>query len=102
MKYSAPIKLERKELSCVEQAEPFGHTLHQSVTMEKDCLRARAKFIDKSVEVRDQFSFAHPQQTVNMVQKLCCDGYGSMLWLLQSNPAEQFFKAWNTCVKLVW
>ena len=25
-----------------------------------------------------------------------------MLWDLQSDPAEQFFKCWNTCVKLVY
>ena len=38
---------------------------------------------------------------MNMVQILCTDAYGSMLWDLQSNPAEQYFKCWNTCVKLV-
>ena len=37
-----------------------------------------------------------------MVQILCCDGYGSILWELQSNPVEQIFKCWNTCVKLAW
>ena len=37
-----------------------------------------------------------------MVQILCCDGYGSMLWNLGSNPAEQYFKCWNTCVKLMY
>ena len=36
------------------------------------------------------------------VQILCCDGYGSMLWDLRSDTAEQFFKSWNTCVKLVF
>ena len=32
---------------------------------------------------------------------LCSDAYGCMLWDLCSNPAEQLFKSWNTCVKLV-
>ena len=36
-----------------------------------------------------------------MVQILCCDGYRSMLWELSSNSAEQYFKSWNTCVKLI-
>ena len=39
---------------------------------------------------------------MKMVQVLCCDGYGSMLWELRSNPAEQFSKYWNNCVKLAW
>ena len=36
-----------------------------------------------------------------MVQILCCDGYGSMLWDLQGDPAEQYFRSWNTSVKLI-
>ena len=102
VKYPAPIKLDGKDLPWVEQADHLGQTLHQSVTMEKDCHRARAKFIDKNVEVRDQFAFAHPSQTLKMIQLLCCDGYGSMLWELQSNPVEKIFKSWNTSVKHVW
>ena len=70
--------------------------------MDKDCSRARASFIDRSVDVRQQFSFAEPSQIVNMIQILCTDAYGSMLWDLQSNPAEQYFKCWNTAIKLVY
>ena len=101
VRYPAPVQLEGEDLPWVEQAEHLGHTLHQSVTMDKDCIRARAKFIDKSVDVRHQFSFATPALTLKMVQVLCCDGYGSMLWNLQSDSAESYFKSWNTCVKLV-
>ena len=36
------------------------------------------------------------------IQRLCTDAYGSMLWDLSSERAEQFFKSWNTCVKLVY
>ena len=35
------------------------------------------------------------------VQIFCTYAYGSMLWDLGSNTAEQYFKSWNTCVKLV-
>jgi hypothetical protein len=101
VKYPAPVQLEGEDLPWVEHAEHLGHTLHQSVTMHKDCNRARASFIDRSVDVRQQFYFAPPDLTLQMVQVLCSDGYGSMLWNLQSDPAESFFKSWNTCVKLV-
>ena len=30
------------------------------------------------------------------------DAYGSMLWDLGSSSSEQFFKCWNTCVKLAF
>ena len=52
--------------------------------MDKDCLRAKARYITKTQQV------------------LCSDAYGSMLWNLGSDTAEQFFKCWNTAVKLVY
>ena len=102
VQYPAPVILDGKELPWVEQADHLGHVLHQSVTMEKDCQRGRARFIDKTVDIREQFHFAHPSQVVQMAQVLCCDGYGSMIWDLSSNSSEQYFKSWNTFVKLAW
>ena len=70
--------------------------------MDTDCKFKRAKFIDSSIEVREMFHFAKPSETLKAIQVKCCDSYGSMLWLLQSETAESFFKSWNTAVKLVW
>jgi hypothetical protein len=100
--YPAPVQLDGKSLPWVQHLMHLGHTLHQTVTMDKDCHRARAKFIDSTVDVRLQFSFAQPQQVLKMVQLICCDAYGSMLWDLQSDSTEQFFQCWNTCFKLVY
>ena len=80
----------------------MGHSLHQMTNMEQDCRRARGRFIDKTVELREQLSFAKPGQVLQAIQVLCTDAYGSMLWKLSSEVAEQFFKCWNTCVKLVF
>ena len=101
VKYPAPVQLEGKDLPWVEHADHLGHTLHQLVSMDKDCNRARASFINRSVDTRQKFSFASPDLILKMVQILCCDGYGNMLWDLKSNSAESYFKSWNTCVKLV-
>ena len=68
--------------------------------MEKDCQRARAIFIRKSLEIREQFSFAKPENIMQAVQIFCMYAYGSKLWDLSSQVAEQYFKSWNTCVKL--
>ena len=35
------------------------------------------------------------------VQIFCIDAFGSMLWDSGSQVPEQYFKSWNTCVKLV-
>ena len=98
----APLYLDGKALPWVDTADHLGHTLHQTVTMDKDCLRARGMFISKTVEIRDQLSFAQPQHKLQAVQVMCTDAYGCMLWDLGSDNAEKFFKSWNTCVKLCY
>jgi hypothetical protein len=102
VKYPSPVQLSGQDLPWVEQGDHLDHTLHQSVAVDMDCHQARVKFIAKSVDTREQFFFAKPEQKFKMIQILCCDGYGSMLWNLKANPAEQYFKCWNTCVKLVF
>ena len=52
------------------------------------------------VDTRQQFSFASPNLTVSLVHTICSDGYGNLLWNLQSDPAESYFQNCNTCVKL--
>ena len=102
VRYPDPVQLDGKDLPWVESADHLGHTLHQMTSMEKDCQRARAKYINKTVEIREQLSFAKPQQIMQAIQVLSTDAYGSMLWDLGSAQAEQYFKCWNTCVKLVY
>ena len=69
--------------------------------MDKDCIRARAKYIDKSVKLRQDLSFAKPDQIMKAIQIFASDAYGSMIWNLESSASEQFFKSWNTSVKLI-
>ena len=58
-------------------------------------------FIQKSVQVREQLHFADAGDLLKAVTAYCSDSYGSMLWSLQSDAAESYFKCWNTCVKLI-
>ena len=102
VQYPAPVKLDGKYLPWVTSADNLGHTLHQLGTMDQDCKIKRAKFINKSVEIREQLAFAYPEQVMKAVQVFCCDAYGSMLWQLNSESAKQYFKSWNTSVKLIY
>ena len=70
--------------------------------MIKAYQRARARYIAKSLEVRNQLCFAAPQIVLKALQIFCEDAYGGMLWDLSSDAAESFFKCWNTNVKLVF
>ena len=102
VKYPDPVQLDGKDLPWVESAVHLGHTLHQLTSMDKDCTRARAKYIERSVQLRQDLSFARPDQVLRAHQIYCSDAYGSMIWNLQSSAAEQLFKSWNSTVKLLY
>ena len=70
--------------------------------MTADIKIKRAKFIHKSTEVRETFSFADTVQVSKAVNIYCCDPCGSMLWDLFSEPAGQYYRCWNTGSKLAW
>lgn len=90
------------ELPWVASADHLGHVLHQSGTMDQDALVKRDRFIDKTVGIRESFSFAYPAHIMKAVQIFACDGYGSMLYDFSSCSSESLFKSWNTCIKLIW
>ena len=79
MQYPAPLQLDGQDLPWVESAVHLGHTLHQLVNMDKDCTRARAKFIDRSVQLRQDLSFAKPDQVLQAIQIFCSDAYGTTI-----------------------
>ena len=97
-----PIKLYNRDLPWVERAVHLGHTLHYSGNMDLDISIRRAMFIDRSVEVREELSYADPEMIIKALGIYCCDSYGSMIWDLQSDKAESYFKAWNTAIKLLY
>ena len=101
IKYPECLQVCGESLPWVESADHLGHRLHQMTNMEKDCLRARARYVTTTSEVRKQLEFAYPEQTLQALQVLCTDAYGSMLWDLGSDTAEQYFKCRNTSVKLI-
>ena len=70
--------------------------------MDLDTRVKRATFIEKSIEIRESFSFASPVEVLNAVKLYACSWYGSMLWDLRGEAVSQVFSAWNTCVKLAW
>ena len=100
--YPEQLMLLGRPLPWVEQADHLGHVLHQSCTMDHDAAIKRAKFIDKTVELRETFSFAYPEQILRAVQVYASDCYGVMLYDLASQASESYYKAWNTLVKLTW
>ena len=99
--YPAPLLLNGMELHWCESAVHLGHKLHQDLSMNADAKEKRARFISRSVEVRNQFSFAAPPQIIKAVRILTCDAYGSVLWRLDSPASAAFFNAYTSCIGVV-
>ena len=96
------LQLSGKNLPWVASATHLGHELHQSCSMnnEYDCKIKRAQFIENSVETRETFAFAYPEQILKATHMYCLHLYGGMLWNFCSDETGQFCRSWNTSVKL--
>ena len=97
-----PLKLYGVNLPWVQTATLLGNELCEDGTMDTDIRQKRASFIDKSLQIREQFSFAHPIEVLQAVSIYCCDHYGAIIWDLGSSLTVQYYNAWNTCIKLAW
>ena len=70
--------------------------------MRHDAVEKRAQFINCSVKIRESFSFAHPDEQLQAVDKYCTLVYGSNLYKFNSNEFNMICSAWKTSVKLAW
>ena len=71
--------------------------------MTHDIEIKRAEYIAKTVELRENLSFASPVEILSATDIYCSDYYGSLAgWDLGRTKAATFFNAWNTHVKLTW
>ena len=91
-----------KPLPWVTHATHLGHEFHEDGTMNMDARMKRGSFIGRSMEVMDSFAFAAPTQILGAVKLFVSDLYGGMLWRLDSQPAQQLMRCWNTCVRDAW
>ena len=98
--YPAPLQLNGRDLPFVQTAVHLGHTLAQDGTMSHDVKNRRYSYIDKTTNIQNTLSFAHPKQILSAVTKYCGDHYGIILSNLYEEPAQQYFRCWGTCVKL--
>ena len=101
--YPAPLQLNGRNLPYVTTCLHLGHILSQDGSMTQDCLSKRAQYIDKTVDIRNMFSFADPRQVLTAVDKYASDYYGAMLYdLYDDSSTGKYFRCWGTVVKLAW
>ena len=71
--------------------------------MIQDCKVKRAQYIDKTVDIRNTFSFANPTQILTAIEKYTGDHYGAMLYdLYDDKNFGKYHRCWGTNVKLTW
>ena len=100
--YPDNLQLNDHVLPWVQKADHLGHVLSQQCNMETNARILKAKYIEKTIDIRETFSFAHPEQIMRAMDIFSSDCYGLMLHDLGSQSTESIFKAWNTAVKLTW
>ena len=100
--YPDNLQLNDHVLPWVQKADHLGHVLSQHCNMDTNARILKAKYIEKTIEIRETFSFAHPEQVLRALDIFSSDCYGLMLHDLASQATESIFKAWNTAVKLTW
>ena len=86
----------------MKQADQRGNMLTEVGTMEHDTEIKRAKFINTAVEIGEMFKDAAPAEVIKSMKVHSSSFYGSNLWDLGGERAEQVFNVWNTSVKLAW
>ena len=84
----APLVLCGADLPWVTRCEHLGAAVTADGLMDQDCRERRAEFIDRSVKIREMFSFAHPLEVISAIDKYCCSWYGSNLWDMESSAVE--------------
>ena len=63
--YPKPLTLCGQDLPWVKHATHLGHELHQTCSMEYDANMKRAEFIENSVQIRETFYFANPEEKLS-------------------------------------
>ena len=95
-----PVFLYGKALPWVDKIKHLGHTILSDLSMDSDMMIKRAIFINKHHEILQEFYFAHPYVLFNIIDKYCCDFYGSNIWNL--SKCDKLFNQFNCSVRNTW
>ena len=98
----APLLLYGVSLPYVTTASHLGHELHESGTMDHDIKVKRAMFINRSMEIREQFGFAHPREQLAAIKLYAGSFYGSNLWELGGVKANMVYNTWRVGARDTW
>ena len=103
----SPMKLCGNDLPWVEYGDDFGKHLGNIIEnkidgLAKDIKVKRARYIQKTNEILQEFAYAHPRTKLNLLQIYNSHFYGSPLWNLFGKECVSFEKTYNIAIRKIF
>ena len=96
------IILNGHDLPWVERAVHIGNTLHSSALMDQDLREKRAIFIDKCMNLNQEFHSYPPEIRLKMCRIYNTHFTGSPLWNFSSKHFSQLCNSWNVNARIMF
>ena len=98
-----PLKLNEDYLPWVNEARYLGNTVESVMNdMSKDVRIKRARYIERNVELCQEFPFAHPEVKCQLNKIYNSSFPGSVLYNIASSPVDQIINSWSVSVRQMW
>ena len=98
-----PLRLNNDDLPWVNHAKYLGNEIVSMPDgLSKDAKAKRARYIERNVELNQEFKFAHPEVKCR-INKIYNSAFpGSVLYDLKSNSASQLVNSWSVSIRQMW
>ena len=98
-----PLRLNGLPLPWVEDAKYLGNTVTSIPDgLSKDAYQKRAMFIEKNVEILQEFPTAHPDVKCKINRIYNSSFPGSMVYDLTSSSVNKLMNSWSLATKHMW
>ena len=98
-----PLVLNGNPLPWIEQAKYLGNAVTSIPDgWSKDARQKRAQYIERNVEINQEFSFAHPDVKCKINHIYNSSFPGSVLYDLSSPSSSHLVNSWSVSVRHMW
>jgi hypothetical protein len=98
----ANLELYDIKLPFVSHLTHLGNELHEDGNMNLDTKMKRSQYIQKSMEIADNFNFAYPREKLKVIKKEAGQLYGCTTWDLSGEEFRKTKNCWRTTVKDIY
>ena len=104
LKYNpVPLRLDGNPLPWVMTAKYLGNDIDNiPAGLSRDVKRKRAMFIERNLEINQEFPFAHPELKCKLNRIYNSAFPGSTLYDLTSHSVQKLVNSWSTSVRHMW